>query len=714
MLYIVLGTYCECSPNTIERAEYDNFLQQPICERKCSQCSNSTVEIPISESLCPLRFFNLTNKRTNKKNIQIYRVTRNASCICDQKFNSLYKSNYCIPNAFLKDYASYGNYPVTQSKQPSLTALMFLCHDMRIRKECNYLANLCVLSDFNMDKNSPCGLFFKSQINDFVGGDTEQKIRPYLFYKKGRSTTDELGKTVDVQYKLRGQQEEQRFLNFTVLKFNLDGELQKFQDTTLQFLNLCARKFDNKRIEFAVSLRETCFVKLSQIAKYHQSSSGFYSVFLRYKYNKVNLLKAVPILVRSENRNNFERPERWQLVTRFFIADFISGAKSNYMPSPYSQDPPGSKFEVVRILKSTHLRIQTTTGNKIKTPLLVLEYGRYNLSEMRVVQDLQIGFKFEVTFEKGVDFDSFFEIMLPIFLILGFIIAIIDTISFKVRECKQFYDLHLFGKFLIFYLSKVSSTLFLVAVIVSIYIHFVYKTQNELKVILPNPVEEVVTHFLLIGFCLKTVKMVDHFYTVANIDIFFVDWERPKLNDNTCLKSNHLETPSSMGSRQTNFETNNVSAWRNYFIANEWQELTTKRKVSIFVHLLTMLILFFCVGMENFSSGLFYFHFKTANSDLKPKEMIILRISTGILVYLTSYFAQRFFNLVFWERYIKNPVQDFIDVCSIANVSVFILSLKSFGYYIHGRSPHGFSDTDMCSMIIQVRIILFHTLDSNK
>lgn len=51
----------------------------------------------------------------------------------------------------------------------------------------------------------------------------------------------------------------------------------------------------------------------------------------------------------------------------------------------------------------------------------------------------------------------------------------------------------------------------------------------------------------------------------------------------------------------------------------------------------------------------------------------------------------------------KNPIQQFIDVCSIANVSVFLLSRRCYGYYIHGRSPHGFSDTDMCSMILQFK-----------
>ena len=33
---------------------------------------------------------------------------------------------------------------------------------------------------------------------------------------------------------------------------------------------------------------------------------------------------------------------------------------------------------------------------------------------------------------------------------------------------------------------------------------------------------------------------------------------------------------------------NSVSAWRNYFIANEWQELITKRKISIYFHIIAV------------------------------------------------------------------------------------------------------------------------------
>lgn len=80
-----------------------------------------------------------------------------------------------------------------------------------------------------------------------------------------------------------------------------------------------------------------------------------------------------------------------------------------------------------------------------------------------------------------------------------------------------------------------------------------------------------------------------------------------------------------------------------------------------------------------------------------------LKIAAGSFIYIVIYLSQRLLNCILHERYVKNAIQQFVDICSIANVSVFILYHKCYGFYLHGRSPHGFSDTDMCSMVLQLR-----------
>ncbi|PSN51036.1 hypothetical protein C0J52_15421 [Blattella germanica] len=82
---------------------------------------------------------------------------------------------------------------------------------------------------------------------------------------------------------------------------------------------------------------------------------------------------------------------------------------------------------------------------------------------------------------------------------------------------------------------------------------------------------------------------------------------------------------------------------------------------------------------------------------------VVCRFAVGVCVYLSIYFAQWLFIVAIYERYIKNVIQEFEDICSVANISVFILELENFGYYIHGRSAHGFADTDMQTMLSQLQ-----------
>lgn len=115
--------------------------------------------------------------------------------------------------------------------------------------------------------------------------------------------------------------------------------------------------------------------------------------------------------------------------------------------------------------------------------------------------------------------------------------------------------------------------------------------------------------FIYLFIFIQVIKLMKIFHDMINFDIFFIDFERPKYhtNDNFFQGSNksHPGTPSISSSLKPvpspNLES--VSAWRNYFIANEWQELMTKRKISIHLHISYVIgVLMVC----EFSNGEFY------------------------------------------------------------------------------------------------------------
>lgn len=87
----------------------------------------------------------------------------------------------------------------------------------------------------------------------------------------------------------------------------------------------------------------------------------------------------------------------------------------------------------------------------------------------------------------------------------------------------------------------------------------------------------------------------------------------------------------------------------------------------------------------------------------------------------TSMSLQVIFFTVFYEHFVEDKIRQFVDLCSVCNVSsnafffiifcllyfnlmgsvqisVLVFSHRCFGYYIHGRSVHGHADTNMEEM----------------
>uniref|UniRef100_A0A8B9X5J1 Transmembrane protein 67 n=1 Tax=Bos mutus grunniens TaxID=30521 RepID=A0A8B9X5J1_BOSMU len=177
------------------------------------------------------------------------------------------------------------------------------------------------------------------------------------------------------------------------------------------------------------------------------------------------------------------------------------------------------------------------------------------------------------------------------------------------------------------------------------------------------------------------------------IDIFFIDWERPK---GKVLKAVEGEG----GVRSA---TVPVSIWRTYFVANEWNEIQTVRKINPLFQVLTVLFLLEVVGFKNLalmdsSSSLS----RSPPSYIAPYSRI-LRYAVSSALWLVIGLIQIVFFAVFYERFIEDKIRQFVDLCCMSNISVFLLSHRCFGYYIHGRSVHGHADTNMEEMNMNLK-----------
>ena len=213
-----------------------------------------------------------------------------------------------------------------------------------------------------------------------------------------------------------------------------------------------------------------------------------------------------------------------------------------------------------------------------------------------------------------------------------------------------------------------------------------FKEQDVVYRLLPNSTqEEIFRDLLIVAF---VFKMVDLYHVISfqiSVDVFFIDWERPR--------------PLPRGNNQGVDPKAPVSVWRTLFIGNEWNELQTLRKISPEIQIGLVLFFLKVVGFEHLTTTDPTRRYSVDQaSEYVGDEGHLLRFAVVVLLFMSIAFVQWIFFAFIYERFLGDPFGDFIDLCSMANISLMIFQNKLYGYYIHGRSVHGRSDTDMLEM----------------
>ena len=175
--------------------------------------------------------------------------------------------------------------------------------------------------------------------------------------------------------------------------------------------------------------------------------------------------------------------------------------------------------------------------------------------------------------------------------------------------------------------------------------------------------------FIVICFFGQLFKVIEIILQQTGVEIFFMDWEktRGKLANTKDAKGKAQQAP--------------ISAWRTFFVANEWNELQSQRRINVPFTIVTML--FFLVGC-----GWQYHATRTPNmEDLTPAPIDpMLRFVNVAGLWLVVELIQIIFLDMIWLRFFAEyPESQFKDMCVIAKVSVFIMDEKYHGYYLHCR-----------------------------
>lgn len=194
---------CECDGNSTELYEYDTNLKRPICDGRKPPVPRS------GKNDCQLRFVDIVSESSavgRLRSIRVYRGALRDKCNCDPTRYEQFRDIYCIKNELLKDFKTYQIVNGRSSSFPDLKFIVFLCQVLHHRDYCNFLANLCVLSNFNLDKYGPCFPFYEQQTQEnpnryLTSSDFDAtKMKPFLFFKSGRFARHLLEKTIDFSY----------------------------------------------------------------------------------------------------------------------------------------------------------------------------------------------------------------------------------------------------------------------------------------------------------------------------------------------------------------------------------------------------------------------------------------------------------------------------------------------------------------------------------
>lgn len=353
----------------------------------------------------------------------------------------MWKNQYCIAKTLLKEYMTYVNYQSQQIIYKDLPFLIFFCEIMHIPEHCNHLANLCVISNYNLDKNSPCTIFFATQQSSMIlngaaniiinNRQNNYQMMPFLFYKKGKDMVDELNKLIDYSYSLENDKTEatnrKNSIELILVSYNLNGIFKTIRPSTLYDLNFCDESSAQyTKIKFGQSFRTQCRINVKRLISYAETKLMFIDLYLNYTENNVGLMKNVPILIRQAFAHNAgDVREKWQLVKRFCLVDIFTAPNETYRSKMFIDSDNIQKFRKIRHVESVELLFnviddQSFYGNKISTPILIVNYAEVETKQSE--SDLHVNFDFQVTFKMNFKFGTGLDVSLIYLYFLNLII----------------------------------------------------------------------------------------------------------------------------------------------------------------------------------------------------------------------------------------------------------------------------------------------------
>ncbi|XP_008430860.1 meckelin isoform X1 [Poecilia reticulata] len=677
---------CQCQSGYIlvERDINGN----PLNDARCEACNNNSPALSVS---------NINGDRCER----CTSTFTNTSCVCPAP--NVQEGGLCFPSRVLSTNANPSvNYAQLKFSIQSawfvenLYSSTAACLTYSNLTACQALGNMCVLNMHSLAGSSTdaCGLF-NTVYRSKAALSSVQEIAywrvnlPWLFYgdEPGLASRALQADPVPTVFSFRGRNQNTN-IQLLAAVYNIRGEFLRWEQVGGSNLQLCPGLAAKQAaaFSFGTAYQESCDLSVADLLDSHPEPL-FYDVYMDLGGGENRKLLPLPTLVENQQYNggfiNQDSMRNWYLTRRMFLVDTLSGREKSITSLP----------KVIRVATVVKIRFQLVPRNQeglIFPPLMTLTYTDVLITDI-TTQTVPITFTMDYEMDQ-TEARTKTDTALGVLGGLAVLYSLLKTVSWKRRIASPIINLETMLKFLLFYSGDLANVFFIVTVGTGLYWLIFYKTlkaQQFVSVLLPLPSqEEQFVTYIGCAFALKAVQFLHKLYMQVSVDIFLIDWERPRSKGNRTVQAHG----------DSKCDPSPVSIWRTYFVANEWNKLQTIRKISPTFQ--TMAVLFF-LEVLNFSNLALRDPWSTLQRSPEaytPPYSLILRYGLAATLWLCIALLQVIFFTVFYEHFVKDKIRQFVDLCSVSNISVLLFSNRCFGYYIHGRSVHGHADTNMEEM----------------
>ncbi|SCU64834.1 Meckelin (Transmembrane protein 67), putative [Trypanosoma equiperdum] len=540
------------------------------------------------------------------------------------------------------------------------------------KSACNMLANLCVFMNFD-EASTPCRLY-----DTLFSQSPTKPYMPPLYY--GRDDT--VGSVVLNSSSLTGAP---ATLTFVVARYDLNGILvgKSLLSRDFKLCNTPGSIFTNFFV--VASNRELrCSVKWEELESDY-STTQFFELFL---VNPFNVSDDIPIPLVVDDTDGGISPSNAREV---HVLSMITGGYKRrfYMYGRGCTRKGNSTEQVLTDYHVTTVRRVVFVFNvegpsiqrRLKAPAAILQLASTKLyddapSFSAPSNDTYLTRSVAVLFTLVDDpMDVVAMRAMVTACVLCFCTAWMRTFGWMRRRQNMILNGGAAIRFLVYFCDHSGNMFALITLLASWYLFFVYKFQDVSAVVVIKDKYVCFEAMMYVSAAAKGIAVLFAVIEQCNADYFVIDWERSK---GQLLRENRVLP---------------VSMWRSTFVANELNGLQVLRQWH---PLFTMVMMLF------FLSGLNYVRYAesvpidSAPGGVGVYQVTTLRFALVTLVCIIVFVVVHVLEFQFYYRFVcVHPLQSFVDLCSVSNISVLILPEEQWGYYIHGESIHAHSDVSM-------------------